>query len=184
MQPVRNCLGHHIEAGRTRRWARLLAGLVLILTASACEPALEEATYARVSTAQAKWAANPTPNYRILVEVERLGETRRYDIGVRHGEVTHASLEEWNSQLGNWSDPIRLHAEQASPFTVSGLFELVLAELRVDARTEILLAIEGDPAFPRRIALGPVLQDGRPLEGTQSTIRVRSFEILGSMDAP
>ncbi len=184
MQPVQIYRGQHIETGKTPVRARLLVGLLVLLTASACAPALEEATYARVSAAQARWAASPTPTYRILVEVERPGENRRYNIGVRRGEVAHASLEEWNWEIGAWSDPIRLHAEQARPFTVSGLFESVLAEMRVDARSEILVAIEGDPAFPRRIVLGPVLRAGRPLEGTQSTITVRRFEPLGSTDAP
>ena len=82
----------------------------------------------------------------------------------------------WNSDQRRWDGPLKLREEQAFPFTVPGLFDLVRDELLRSGRRDIRVAMSGDPAFPRRIVLGPVWRDDQPRSGTETRVTIRSFE--------
>lgn len=171
-------------AAAAYQWALLGIGVFLSLVTSSCAPPLQEASYDLVYAAQRDWEVNPVLNYLIVVDVERPGETRRYSITVREGEIQHATLATRDSTFGTGSTPSCLDETQAFPLTVSGLYDLVLAELRVGSRREVLVAIRRRPVVPQRIELGPVIQDGRPIEGTQTTVIVRTFDPLGPTAQP
>ena len=55
---------------------------------------------------------------------------------------------------------------------------MVRGELRSSGRADRRVVMEGEPAFPHRIVLGPVWQDLRPVEDTEATVTLREFEVL------
>ena len=63
-----------------------------------------------------------------------------------------------------------------------GLFEMVRGELRGSGRVDIRVAMGQVPAFPQRLELGPVWQDGQPVSGTEATVIVREFVPLLTED--
>ena len=77
---------------------------------------------------------------------------------------------------GEWAAPLSLRADQAAPFTVEGLFDMVRFEVIASGRRDIQVAMDGTPAFPHLIIFGPVSRAGTSAPGTQSTVRVQSFD--------
>ncbi len=151
----------------------LLAGL-----ATACNSQLKPATIAMMDEAEARWQENPVLSYRIVVDVERPDDRRRNELIVEQGQVTRALIRYWDPERQRWGRPMELTIEQAQWFTVPGLFNTVREELRNSGRKRIRVAIEGDPAFPRRIELGPVMEGKKPAPYTKATVIVRVFEPL------
>jgi hypothetical protein len=131
-----------------------------------------------MDNAEALWQANPVPSYHIIVDVDRPDDRRRNDLTVRQGEIVEATVSYWDFQKKRWEEPYDLNQEQAFPFTVPGLFEMVRGELRGSNRADIRVVMDSAPAFPHRIILGPVWQDLRPVSGTEATVTVRKFEVL------
>lgn len=133
-------------------------------------------------------------NYHIVVDVDRpdpssalrqaqddssgQGDRRRTELTVRQGEITEAVVKYWDFRKKRWQEPYDLNPEQAFPFTVPGLFDMVRGELRSSGRADIRVVMDGELAFPHRIVLGPVWEDLRPVEGTEATVTVREFEVL------
>ena len=157
-------------------WNALIWGLLTVNILTGCGGKLEPASLQMINDAEAQWQANPVLSYRIVAEVEGQGERRRNEITVSQGQITGAIVMYWNSDQRRWDGPLKLREEQAFPFTVSGLFDLVRDELLRSGRRDIRVAMSGDPAFPRRIVLGPVWQDDQPRSGTETRVTIRSFE--------
>ena len=156
----------------------LLLVLILTTATAACGSRLPEATIEAIDEAQARWEANPVPSYRIVVDVNRPSDRRRNELVVEQGRITRALLRYWDPERKRWERPLELTVEQAQWFTVPGLFDTVRDELKNSGRREIRVLLEGDPAFPQRIELGPVFQDEQPVPGTEATVIVRVFEPL------
>ena len=87
-----------------------------------------------------------------------------------------ASLAYWDSTQGQWGPAAPLDQAQAAAFTVPGLFAMLRDELRSGQRSNLRMDVQDSPPFLRRIVLGPIWQDGQPLEDTRVLITVRSFE--------
>ena len=153
----------------------LIAGLLFFLVG--CSQAAP-ATTRMIDEAEARWQADPVPSYHIVVDVDRPDDRRRTELTVREGEIVEATVSYWDFREKRWQEPHPLNQEQASPFTVPGLFEMVRGELRSSGRADIRVVMDGEPAFPHRIVLGPVWQGRRPVEGTEATVTVREFEVF------
>jgi len=166
-------------AGRTVMFLLFLSGLL-----TGCYIGLEQASFQMIDAAEADWQANPVPSYNITVEVDRPGDDRRRnEISVRQGQVTRAVVRDWKPDEKRWREPYPLNEEQAFPFTVPGLFDMVRDELRHSGRADIRVEMEKSPAsFLRRLVLGPVWQDGQPVTGTEATVTVRKFELVSAAD--
>ena len=156
-------------------WNALILGLLTASILTGCGGRLEPASLQMVNDAKARWLANPVLSYRIVAEVEGQGERRRNEITVSQGQITGAIVMYWNSDQRRWDDPLKLREEQAYPFTAPGLFDLVRDELLGSGRRDIRIVMSGDPAFPRRIVLGPIWQDEQPRSGTETRVTIRSF---------
>jgi len=157
-------------------WNALIWGLLTVNILTGCGGKLELASLQMINDAEAQWQANPVLSYRIVAEVEGQGERRRNEITVSQGQIARAIVIYWDSDQRWWDNPLKLREEQAFPFTVPGLFDLVRDELLRSGRRDIRVAMSGDPAFPRRIVLGPVWQDEQPRSGTETRVTIRSFE--------
>ena len=153
----------------------LIAGLLMILVG--CSQPVP-ATMRMMDEAKARWQANPVPSYHIVVDVDRPDDRRRTELTLGEGEIVEAKVSYWDFRKKRWQDSYDLNQEQAFPFTVPGLFDMVRGELRSSGRADIRVVMKGEPAFPHRIVLGPVWQDLRPVEGTEATVTVREFEVL------
>jgi hypothetical protein len=165
-------------AGRVVMLLWFLSGLL-----AGCYIGLERASIPMIDAAEANWQANPVPGYDITVEVDRPGERRRNEISVRQGQVRRAVVRSWDPDEKRWQEPAPLNEEQAFPFTVPGLFDMVRDELRHSGRADIRVMIGKSPAsFPRRLVLGPVWQAGQPVTGTEATVTVRKFEPAAAAD--
>lgn len=156
----------------TRRTAWLLSLTLLLLAACG---RYEPATIAAMDTAQARWQANPVPSYTIVVDVDRPGEKRRNTVVVENGQIVYGEVKYWDEAADRWGEPIPLDPEQAYPFTVPGLFDMVREQIRESGRQDIQVAMDGDPPFPHTLRLGPVFLDGRPFEGTEAVVQVVEF---------
>lgn len=153
----------------------LLTGL-LILLVGCSQPV--PASRRMMDDAEARWQANPVPSYHIVVDVDRPDDRRRTELTLSEGEIVEAKVSYWDFRKKRWQEPYDLNQEQAFPFTVPGLFDMVRGELRSSGRADIRVVMKGEPAFPHRIVLGPVWQDLRPVEGTEATVTVREFKAL------
>ena len=150
-------------------------GLLTASILTGCGGRLEPASLQIINDAKAHWQANPVLSYRIVAEVEFQGERRQNEITVSQGQITGAIVRYWNSDQRRWDEPLKLREEQAFPFTAPGLFDLVREELLGSGRRDIRVVMSGDPAFPRRIVLGPLWHDERRRSGTETRITIRSF---------
>ncbi len=158
-----------------QRLAPLLGAFLLALFLGACGGRYDTATIAAMDAAQARWEANPVLNYTIVVDVDRPGEKRRNTVVVQDGEIAYGEVKYWDEAAEQWKDPFVLSQEQAYPFTVPGLFDMVRGEIRNSGRRDIQVGMDGEPPFPYRIRLGPVYLDGKPFEGTEAVVQVVEF---------
>jgi hypothetical protein len=155
----------------------LLVG-ALILAVACSQPV--PATIGMLDDAEARWRADPVASYHIVVDVDRPNDRRRTELTVRQGEITAATVKYWGFDRERWQEPHDLNPEQAFPFTVPGLFDMVRGELRGSGRADVRVEMGGEPAFPHRVILGPVWQDERPVAGTEATVAVREFDVLSN----
>lgn len=160
-------------------WIGILLGMLgLVLFAAGCTALMPQASFEMMNEAEAKWEADPVSSYRIVVDVERPTDRRRTEVTVRQDAIIRAEVKYWNEQTKTWDEPADLNQEQAYPFTVPGLFDMVRGELASSGRADVRVLMDGSPAFPHRLVLGPVWMDGKPVSGTEATVTVRTFEPL------
>ena len=95
---------------------------------------------------------------------------------VADGEIIEGIVSYWDPKTRKWQDAQPLSEEQAFPFTVPGLFEMVRGSLEDSGREDIRMQMEGEPPFPREIVFGPVIVDGEPFSMTEATITVMHFQ--------
>ncbi len=162
-------------AARRLGVAALLIFAVLLL--AACGSSLRDTSLAEIEKAEAAWQAQPVLNYRMITEISRPGEQRRYEIVVTDGIVSYAVMELYDVSTKTWQEPFELNESQAFPFTVPGMFDIVREALRNSDRTAIRVQMGETPPFPVRIELGMVSDQGKPVRGTETEIQVRLFEV-------
>ncbi len=150
----------------------VIAGLGLLVGCG-----LAGASEAELAQAEAAWQAAPLASYHMVVEVQRAQERRRHEVWVREGEIVSGTLQ-YRQEGEGWGPPQQMDTAQAAPFTVPGLFATVREQMRYGNRLLVRVQLSGSPPFPHRIVLGPVRQDGMPVEGTETTVDVRLLEPL------
>ena len=160
---------------RSQSIAVLLLSLSLLL-ASCSFNVLQPATLAVIDDAEAAWLAAPTANYRMTVEIDRPDDLRRSMITVVDHEIVEGVVSYWDDDARKWQEPMALNQEQSFPFSVPGLFEMVRGALEESGREEIRVLMAGEPPFPQKIVLGPVLVDGEPFDQTKATVTVNRFD--------
>lgn len=166
-------------AGSIRERVRLAGSAILVtVLLLACGPGPVTVTVQQLDAKRARWIAMPVRSYHIVVDVERPGDRRRNTITVVESTLNESSVAYWNEKERGWGSPQELTIEQATPFTVPGLFDLIRQELLEGHRSDCRVAFVGDPPVPGRILLGPVMQPGGPVPGSEATIIVRGFEPL------
>ncbi len=151
----------------------LVLGLFGLLIS--CVGWLQPSPAAMIKELEIRWQAGPVLNYSIIVDVDSSSERRRNVVSVRQGKIVQALMMYWDRRPGKWGAPCELNVEQAFPFTIPGLFEIVHEELRTHSRADIRVVMGREHLFPWKILLGPVLQDGRPSVGTEVTLTIVSF---------
>ena len=158
-----------------------LAALVLAGVWAARNARLEDATIGLLNDAQTAWYAQPVLSYRMEVDVNRPGEFRRVNLTVRDGEVVEALVKYRSPNTFLWEDPYPLNADQAEPFTIPGLYDMVRGAINAGNRTDIRVDMgweDGPVPFPRRVVLGSVWDGGLQVSGTEAQVVVRRFEVL------
>jgi hypothetical protein len=135
-----------------------------------------QVTMEDLDTAEATWLASPSMNYMMTVEVDRPDDKRRNMIVVAEGEIVEGIVSYWDPATRKWQDALSLNEEQAFPFTVPGLFEMVRGSLEDSGREDIRVEMDGEPPFPQKIIFGPVIVDGEPFSMTEATITVKHFQ--------
>ncbi len=158
-------------------WILLLLAAALLSTA-ACRSGLERATVAKVDQMEQAWRASPVLSYRIVVDVDRPDDRRRNELLVEDGAVIQATVKYWDPQRKTWDEPFPLNQEQAEPFTVPGLFEMVREQILLPERAQVQVKWRESPPMPELIVLGPVSMNGQPVPGTEATVFLESFEPL------
>jgi hypothetical protein len=166
-----------VNGRRSKEVAKFLA-TVAIVSAVGCGPALESASAGRLNEAEAAWRAASIHGYRITVEVARVGDRRRSELTVHRDQIEDATVAYWDPGKGRWLPPAPLRDDQAAPFRVEGLFEMVRQEMAGGHREGVRIAIGGTPPIPRRIALGRLLQNGRPAPGSEVAVVVIRMESI------
>jgi hypothetical protein len=154
---------------------RLRVILVSVIALVACHSGLRQATIGEIHQAERQWENHPILNYKIVVDVQQQNELRRNALNVRDGQITHAVVSYWNSRRNKWELEESLKLQQALPFTVPGLLETVEEEISNSNRSEIEVAMKGDPPVPKTILLGNLLQNNQRVAGSKAYIFVRSF---------
>ncbi len=148
------------------------------LLLASCRSGLERASLAKVDQMEQAWLAAPVPSYHIVVDVDRPGDRRRNELVVEDGVVVQATVKYWNPERKAWDEPFSLNQEQAEPFTVPGLFEMVREQIELPQRAQVQVKWREDPPMPELIVLGPVSMNGQPVSGTEATVFLEEFEPL------
>jgi len=169
------------QLSQYRKMSLMLLGVIVIVAVflfsrSAREARLERATIKMINDAQTIWYPNPILNYHIVVDVQRPGEYRRNDLTVVGGEIASATVMYRKQKGWGWDEPYDLNFDQAYPFTIPGLYDMLRGAINGSNRKEIRVEMRGYPPFPHQIEFGPVWQDGEPVFGTESIVIVREFE--------
>ena len=159
---------------------RLLSSLLMfglsLLLAGCPFSKLEPATLSLIDEAEAAWLASPTDSYRMTVEIDRPGDRRRSTVTVTDHEITDGIVSYWDFEVKQWQEPYALNQEQSFPFTVPGLFDMIRGALKESGRESIRVMMAGEPPFPQKILLGPVIVDGEPFDQTEATVTVQHFD--------
>lgn len=154
----------------------LIAGIVLFSTWYAREQRLVPASFRMLNDAQTVWYPNEILDYHIVVDVIRPGEARRNVIRVQNGEIVEATVRYRRPSGFGWEDPYTLNPEQAYPFTIPGLYDMIRLPLRSGGRQLIRVDIRGNPPFPHEVVFEPVWENGVQVVETKARVVVRSFE--------
>jgi hypothetical protein len=163
------------DKARLRGLTPRLLDLAVVGFLAGCSSRLQPASLGLINDCEDRWRAHPIVSYHIVVDVDAPGERRRNEITVQQGKISRAVMRYWNRSAGKWEAPTGLGKEQALPFTVPGLFDIIRGEVMRGSRTDIRVEISQHPSYPRCIVLGREVRDGRPLSGTQTTLTVASF---------
>ncbi len=164
------------QDSRKLAYVLVLLSIVLLALAGCLRGGSPQATLEEIDEAEAAWLASPSLDYMMTVEVDRPDDKRRNMVVVADGEIVEAIVSYWDSDTRKWQDAQPLGEEQAYPFTVPGLFEMVRGSLEDSGRDDIRMKMEGEPPFPREIVFGPVIVDGEPFSMTEATITVKHFQ--------
>lgn len=140
------------------------------------EQRLVPASFRLINDAQTAWYADPVEDYRIVVDVIRPGERRRCEVVVRDGQIYSATVKYVKPNWPGWNEPYALNDDQAYPFTVPGLYDMIRLPLRNNARQSIRVDMRGEPPFPHTIVFDPLWEAGERLPETKARVVVRSFE--------
>ncbi len=151
-----------------------LLGVALLLTACLLG-SLQPASMTLIDDAEANWLAAPTANYQMTVEIDRPGDRRRSLVTVVDHEIVEGTVSYYDFRARQWRTPYALNQEQAFPFTIPGLFDMIRGALEQSGREEIRVQMAGEPPFPRKIVFGPVIVDGEAFDQTRATVTVRRF---------
>ena len=149
---------------------------VSLLSAGCFFDKLEPATLSLIDDAEAVWLASPAPSYRMTVEIDRPGDRRRSIVTVVDHEIVEGVVSYWDFEDSKWQEPYALNEEQSFPFSVPGLFDMVRGALEESGRQSIHVMMAGEPPFPQRIILGPVVVDGEPFDQTKATVTIHQFD--------
>lgn len=163
------------ERSFSRVWILVFMGIIITALLGGCSSGLQKASVQMMDTAEARWQQQPVQDYEIMVEVKRPDDRRRSTVIVQQGQIVRGDVSYWNAKTNRWDDPAALNQEQSFPFTVPGLFDMVRGELNSSGRADIRVKMEGEPPFPRRIVLGPVMLDGQAMSGTEAVITVERY---------
>src|SRR6266853_597551 len=153
-----------------------VSGILIVGLFVSCGPRPATVTVQSLDATRARWDARAVRKYHITVDVDRPGDRRRNDIRVFDETIISSSVSYWDETTRSWGPSRELTVEQATPFTVSGLFALIRQELIKGHRSDCRVAFAGDPPIPERILLGPVMRSEGPVSGTEATIAVAGFE--------
>jgi hypothetical protein len=154
----------------------VLFSIVASVSAGCLSEGSPQITIEEVDAAESAWLASPSMDYMITVEVDRPDDRRRNMVVVADGEIVEGIVSYWDSRAREWQEAQPLGKDQAYPFTVPGLFEMVSGSLADSGRKDTRVKMEGEPPFPRQIVLGPVIVDGEPFSMTEATITVKHFQ--------
>jgi hypothetical protein len=144
--------------------------LVLALLLAGCGSRLQPASSMLVEAAEADWQARSLTDYEMVVDVQRpeAEDSFRAEVQVQGGRIVGGTLR--YREKGRWGTPLTLSDTQAFPYTVPGLFTVLRAELANSGRRSIEVELDPVYAFPRRLVLGPVYEDGRAVPGTETRV--------------
>lgn len=153
-----------------------LALLAIFILSGSREKRYPEVNFSTLNEAETSWYNAGLLHYHMIVDVEFSSERRRHDLTIQNGQVSQAAISYWEDN--SWSQPNAINAEQASLYTIPGLFNMLREELNRQMREEIRMDINPDPAYPRYIYLGKVWLEGEPMEESEAHFTIRAFEIL------
>jgi hypothetical protein len=160
--------------------AGLLTGVALAFVIRNWDPyrSIPMVTIERLNGYEAGWYSRNIPDYQIRISATFAEERRLYDITVRQGQLAEALTASWDEAADDWGALAPAGDEDASYFTVPGLFSTVRASLlNEDApRAYLRVDYDEDRAIPARIIYGPLLDDGYIMDDTELIIEVLSYE--------
>jgi len=137
-------------------------------------------TISGLNEVEGDWYNSDQFNYHLVVEVEFGDERRRHETTVENGRVIESTLSYWDDSRGDWGEKNPLNLEQSSTYTIAGLFDTIRNELQLHNREDVRVKMEGEPVIPMVILFGRVLQEGIPVEGTQTRITVKEYTPIKS----
>ena len=134
----------------------------------------------RLNAQETAWYEEAIFDYRILVQVRFATEKRQYEIVVIDNVLSSAQSARWDEDAETWGPFVPTPEEEATFFTVSGMFSMLRRDLvNEDAQREVLrMALADDLPHPGVIYLGNLIQEDVVMEGTQLVVEVLEFEAL------
>ena len=120
-----------------------------LLVAAACTAPVSLST---IRSDEARWLTSGPASYRIVVDIQRTDEQRRYRVTVQDGAIIDAELRYRDGR--SWGEPQPLRDAQATVATVPGLYELIREELTSPVGRPVLVRLRSDPPYPARILIG------------------------------
>ena len=137
-------------------------------------------TLDRLNQNETDWYATGISSYRVLVLASFGDQQRRYEIEVSDFILTGARSAQLDEDSRSWSEMLSVPEEEASFFTIPGMYGMLRKDLVNQQVEREVMRIETDPAyfFPTLIYLGNLIVEGEVQEDTALTIEVLDFEIL------
>lgn len=136
----------------------------------------------RLNREEADWYAEGIFDYRLLVHVRFSTEQRRYDIEVRDNVLASAQSARWDEVAETWGPFGPITDEEATFFTIPGMFNMLRTDLlNEDVEREALrMELAEGQQYPGLIFLGNIVQEGAAVDGTELIIEVLTFEEIES----
>ena len=159
----------------------LLAGTAVIYAVRNWDPYrnIPQVSLNRLNQSEANWYAQGILDYDARISVAFSSELRQYEVVVRSGVFSEARSSRWEEALEAWGPFSPTPAEEAGFITMPGIFSTVRSALFNESVPREVLRMEIDAAlaFPKRVILGRIFEDGLPVDGTEVLIEVVEFEI-------